>query len=68
MEMTRRGLEAADLARLSGLSAPTISAALAGRAVAARSLARLVRALMTAPVLDGIDELLMVDREIEGLD
>ena len=58
LELARRGWSAADLARESGLSQPTISAALAGRAITARSLALVAHALAGAPVLEVGDCLL----------
>lgn len=57
-EMSRRGLRAIDLARAAGLSAPTVSAALSGRAISITSLRLIVVALTQAPVLRGVDELL----------
>ena len=58
-ELARRGWSAADLARHSGVSHPTISAALAGRPIAARSLGRVASALQAAPPVDAIDRLLL---------
>ena len=63
LELARRGWSAADLAKESGLSQPTISAALAGRAITARSLALVARALAGAPVLEVVDTLLMGESE-----
>ncbi len=57
-EMARRGWSAADLARQSGVSAPTISAALAGRAIAARSLAMIADCLDRSPPIGAIDALI----------
>jgi transcriptional regulator with XRE-family HTH domain len=67
-EMTRRGWAATDLARESRLSQATISAALAGRPVAAKSLALIAKALSRTPVLDVVDSLIMSDRSEAGLD
>lgn len=60
-EMARRGWAATDLARASRLSAATVSAALAGRPVAERSLGLMATALARAPVLDVVDTLIMND-------
>lgn len=57
-ELARRGWSAADLARQSGVSAPTGSAALAGRGISARSLQRIALALSQAPTHDVIDRLI----------
>jgi transcriptional regulator with XRE-family HTH domain len=61
-EMTRRGWDAMHLAHQARLSPATISAALAGRPIAARSLARIADALLQAPVLDIIDLLIMHEK------
>ena len=58
LELARRGWSAADLARQSGISAPTISAALAGRAIAARSLAMIAECLDRSPPIGAIDTLM----------
>jgi len=60
--MTRRGWAATDLAREARLSQATISTALAGRPVAAKSLALIATALSRAPVLDIVDSLIMRER------
>lgn len=64
-EMARRGWEGVDLAREARLSAATVSAALAGRPIAARSLSLIAAALSRAPVVAEIDALL---RESPGRD
>jgi transcriptional regulator with XRE-family HTH domain len=61
LEMVRRGWAASDLARESRLSPATISASLAGRPVAANTLAHIAKALSRAPVLDVIDRLIIND-------
>jgi transcriptional regulator with XRE-family HTH domain len=66
-ELARRGWSAADLARESGISAPTVSAALAGRAISAQSLQRLAVALTKAPTLDVIDKLILASPDDHGL-
>lgn len=58
-ELARRGWAAADLARAANVSAPTVSAALAGRAISAQSLHKLAIALTAAPCLDVIDKLIL---------
>jgi len=60
--MTRRGWAATDLARESRLSQATISAALAGRPIAATSLGLIAKALSRAPILDVVDNLIMSER------
>jgi len=67
-EMARRGWAASDLARESRLSQATISGALAGRPVAAKSLSLIAKALSQAPVLDVVDLLIMGERVDVGLD
>jgi len=57
-EIARRGWSASDLAHEARLSQATVSAALAGRPIAAKSLALIARALMRVPVVDAIDALL----------
>ncbi len=59
-EMARRAWSAVDLARESRLSQATISAALAGRPIAAQSLGLIAEALTRVPALDVIDSLVMV--------
>jgi lambda repressor-like predicted transcriptional regulator len=60
-EMVRRGWAASDLARESRLSEATISAALTGRPIAARSLGLIAVALSRVPPIAGIDALLGPD-------
>jgi lambda repressor-like predicted transcriptional regulator len=62
LEMTRRGWDAMHLAREARLSPATISAALAGRPIAASSLTMIAEALLHAPVLDVIDLLIVHER------
>ncbi len=61
-EMTRRGWDAMHLARESRLSPATISAALAGRPIAARSLTMIADALLHTPVLGVIDLLIVHEK------
>jgi transcriptional regulator with XRE-family HTH domain len=57
-ELARRGWNATDLAKASGVSVGTISAARRGRAVSNATLGKIAEALREAPVVDGIDVLL----------
>lgn len=57
-EVARRGWTLADLAQASGLSGPTITAAIAGRSISPVSLRLIVRALLATPVLERVDDLL----------
>ena len=57
-ELARRGLSAADIAHRAGISAPTLSRALAGKPIANRSLAALARAVADVPLIAGLDDLL----------
>jgi transcriptional regulator with XRE-family HTH domain len=59
MELARRGWAAADLAREAGLSAPTVSAALAGRPISARSLGLVAEAMLRVRPLDVIESLIL---------
>lgn len=63
LELARRGWSATDLARESGVSRPTISAALAGKAVAARSVGLMAKALSRVPAEPVIDALVLGDRD-----
>jgi transcriptional regulator with XRE-family HTH domain len=63
LEMARRGWSATDLARESGISRPTISAALAGKAIAARSVGLLGLAFARVPAEPAIDSLILGDRD-----
>ena len=60
-EMVRRGWSASDLARESRLSAATISAALAGRPIAAKSLDLIADTFTRVPARQAIDSLLFGD-------
>jgi transcriptional regulator with XRE-family HTH domain len=57
-ELARRGLSASDLSHEARISGATISAALAGKPIAASSLQLLGEALLRRPVLAVIDSLL----------
>jgi transcriptional regulator with XRE-family HTH domain len=67
-EMARRGWAAADLAREARISHATVSAALAGKPIAEKSLGLISKALSRAPILDVVDALLMNDRSDVVLD
>lgn len=56
--MARRGWVAIDLAREARVSPATVSAALSGNPISARSLALIAAALMHTPVIDIIDSLI----------
>jgi transcriptional regulator with XRE-family HTH domain len=60
-ELALRGWTAQDLVRASGISAATISAARQGRPVRPSSIHRMVSALLKAPVLEGVAELIESD-------
>jgi transcriptional regulator with XRE-family HTH domain len=57
-ELARRGWNATDLAKASGISVGTISAARRGRPVSNATLSKIADALREAPVVDGVDMLL----------
>lgn len=62
-----RGWSGNDLARVSGLSAPTVSAALAGRPITAHSLRCMAVALEREPAVGLISSLIGRDRNERGL-
>jgi transcriptional regulator with XRE-family HTH domain len=57
-ELARRGWNATDLAKASGISVGTISAARRGRPVSNATLCKIADALRTAPIVQGVDSLL----------
>jgi transcriptional regulator with XRE-family HTH domain len=57
-ELARRGWNATDLAKASGISVGTISAARRGRPVSNATLCKVAEALRTAPIVEGVDLLL----------
>jgi transcriptional regulator with XRE-family HTH domain len=63
-ELARRGWNATDLAKASGISVGTISAARQGRPVSNATLSKIAEALHAAPIVKGIDVLLDQDGEI----
>ena len=58
-ELARRGWNATNLAAASGCSPATISGARRGRPVSNATLSRIAEALRNAPVIPGIDELIV---------
>jgi len=65
--MARRGWVSIDLAREARLSPATVSTALSGKPISARSLALMAAALMRAPTIDIIDSLCRSSDERESL-
>jgi transcriptional regulator with XRE-family HTH domain len=57
-ELARRGWNATDLAKASGISVGTISAARRGRPVSNATLSKVAEALRAAPIVEGVDLLL----------
>lgn len=67
-ELSRRGWSASDLARESGVSGPTVSAALAGRPIAPQSLRLMASALGRVPVVPTIDALIQAQlADVKGV-
>jgi lambda repressor-like predicted transcriptional regulator len=58
-EMARRGWDATELAKQSRLSQATVSTALAGRPIAAKSVALIAKALQRVPPSEVIDSLIL---------
>ncbi len=65
-ELARRGWNATELARASGCSAATISAARRGKPISSATLSKIAAALRSAPVIPGIDELIGAQLTIVG--
>jgi hypothetical protein len=59
LELARRGWYECDLAVAAEISAATVTAALQGKAISARTLRKIALALTKAPVLDQLDALLL---------
>jgi hypothetical protein len=57
-ELAQRGWCGCDRARAAGISAPTASAAMAGRPLAPRTVKRIAQALADASPVNRVDELL----------
>ena len=66
LELARRGWSASDLAREAGISPPTISAALAGRPIAARSLGLIADCLSRVAPSSVVDALILGERDRNG--
>ena len=66
LELARRGWSASDLAREAGISPPTISAALAGRPIAARSLGLIAECLQRVAPSPAVDGLILGERDRTG--
>jgi transcriptional regulator with XRE-family HTH domain len=60
-EMARRGWDAIDLARAARLSPATVSAALAGKPISAKSVALIAQAIIRAPTNELLDRLVTAD-------
>ena len=60
-ELAKRGWTASDLARAAGVSAATVSAAVRGRRISARTLRRFAEALHRQPEVPGAEALVLVD-------
>lgn len=63
-ELARRGWNATDLARASGISVGTISRAQRGRPASKATLGKIAGALPAAPIVEGVDLLLEPERVI----
>src|SRR5438045_2332636 len=68
LELARRGWCAADLAREAGVSHPTVSAVLAGRPIAARSLGLIGAALERVPPAASLDRLVFGSGDGAGVE
>jgi transcriptional regulator with XRE-family HTH domain len=62
MQLHMRGLSCCELARAAGVSAPTVSAAAAGRSISVRSARLIALALLNAEPIPGMHEL-VTDRD-----
>ena len=65
-ELARRGWNATDLAKASGISVGTISSARRGRPVSNATLSKIAEALRAAPVVEGVDLLLEAESGIKA--
>jgi transcriptional regulator with XRE-family HTH domain len=59
LELARRGWHASDLAFAAAVSPPTITSALHGRPVSSRTIAKIATALTRAPIIAGVEDLLL---------
>ncbi len=57
-ELAKRGLSQAELANLAGVAPATVTHAVHGRPVTPATVARIARALLRVPVIDGVESLL----------
>ena len=57
-ELIKRGWTATDLARAAHISPTTVSGGRRGKRLMPRTLRRIALALLSAPVVDGLDELI----------
>ena len=60
-ELAKRGWTASDLARAAGVSGATVSAAVQGRRISARTLRRFAEALHRQPEIPGAAALVLVE-------
>jgi transcriptional regulator with XRE-family HTH domain len=65
-ELARRGWNATDLAKASGISVGTVSSARRGRPVSNATLSKIADALRAAPVVEGVDLLLEPESGIKA--
>lgn len=66
-QLALRGLSGLDLARKAGLSSATVSAAMTGHAISARSLQQIAMTLTRIPVIEGVDELVVAGSDPPAL-
>jgi len=66
-ELARRGWNSSILAREAGVSPPTVSAALAGRPIAPKSVRMMAAALARVPPVPAIDALIRGGKARDGL-
>lgn len=57
-ELARRGLSQSQFAVLAGISEPTVSHGMTGKAISEATLAKMARTLAAIPPLPGVDALL----------
>jgi transcriptional regulator with XRE-family HTH domain len=67
-ELALRGLSASEMAHEAGVSAATVSAALAGRPISVHSLSLMIKVLLRIPVMDVADSLLLSEPEDRGIE
>jgi len=59
-ELARRGISAGTVAKAAGIAPNTVSRCLTGQAISIHTLRSIAKALHSLPVLEGVDELLVV--------